>query len=321
MIALTRRLTLLMPALAASPAIADTAWPSRPVRMIVPFAPGGPSDGIGRILAEALAPKLGQPVVVENRPGGGSVTGTTVAAQANDAHTLLVASGAHVVNRALHPNLPFDPLRDFQPIGLISTTPLVVTVPASSPLHGLEDLIAAAKANPGRITYGSAGTATINTLAAELFKMQTGTDLTGVNYRGEGALLPDLAAGTVNVGFLNLLAPLPLIQDGRLRALAVTASSGVPQLPGVRSMRDQGVPGFDQVGGWWSLLGRGLPEQVLPRLDALLRETLAEPRTRERMLQLGMFPAPMPRAELARFLESEAARWAEVVRRANIRAE
>lgn len=321
MIAFTRRLMLALPALAAAPALAQPAWPTRPLRMIVPFAPGGPSDGVGRVLAEVLSQKLGQPVVVENRPGGGSVIGTVVAAQGNDGHTLLVASGAHVVNPALHLNLPYDPLRDFQPIGLISTTPLVVTVSANSPLHTLQDLVAAAKANPGGITYASAGTATINTLAAELFKMQTGTNLTAVNYRGEGALLPDLVSGVVSVGFLNLLAPLPLIRDGRLRALAVTADAGVPQLPGVPSMRDQGVPGFDKVGGWWSLLGRSLPEQELPRLTALLRETLAEARVHERMLQLGMFPAPMPQAEFTGFLRSEAARWAEVVRRANIRAE
>lgn len=311
-----------VPALAHRSAQATTAWPSRPVRIIVPFAPGGPSDGMARLLAEALSPLSGQPVIVENRPGAGSVVGSTAAAQANDGHTLLMASMSHVVNPSLYPNLPYDPLKDFAPIGLVSTTPLVVVVGANSPLRSLRDLIAAAQAQPGRLSYASAGNGTINHLAAELFKLREQVDLVNVTYRGEGALLPDLITGTVTVGFLNLLAPLPLLRDGRLRALAVTTETPLPMLPGVPSMRAQGVEGFEDIAPWWALVAaRGVPEAALDDLDARLAGLLKQPAFRERMLSYGMFPADVRRAQLNAFFEAEARRWGEVVRRAGIRAD
>jgi tripartite-type tricarboxylate transporter receptor subunit TctC len=310
------------PAFAARPTRAADAWPSRPVRMLVPFAPGGPSDGLARLLAEALSPLSGQPVIVENRPGAGSVVGTAAAAQANDGHTLLMASMSHVVNPSLHPNLPYDPLTDFAPIGLISTTPLVVTVGAGSSLRTLRDLIAAAKARPGQLTYASAGNGTINHLAAELFKLQERVDLINVTYRGEGALLPDLMSGRVTVGFLNLLAPLPHLREGRLRALAVTAEAPLPMLPDVPSMRAEGVEGFGDIAPWWALVAaRGVPDAALDELDAKLAGLLQQPAFRERMLSYGMFPAAVRRHQLDAFFRAEAARWGEVVRRAGIRAD
>lgn len=296
-------------------------WPSRALRLIVPFPPGGPSDSVGRVIAEALARQIGQPIVVENRPGAGSVIGTAAAAQGNDGHTLLLTSNAFTVNPSLVPRLPYDSERDFEPVGLISNTPLVLVVPAGSPIRDVAGLIAAAKARPGELTYGSAGNGTVNHLASELFRLRTGTDLLNVTYRGDGPLLTDLVAGRLSLSFLNLPSALPLARDGRVRVLATLADAPLPALPGIPTLAEVGVADV-QVAGMQALLAaRGVPEDGLQRLDAALAAILADPAMRDRLAGLGALPARGGREALRTILREQTARWAEVIRVSGIRAE
>lgn len=307
---------------ARSPAGAD--WPSRPLRLIIPFPPGGPSDGVGRLVGERISQILGQPVVPENRPGAGSMIGTAAAAQSTDGHTLLLASNSFTVNPSLHQSLPYDPIADFEPIGLISNTPLVIAVPASSPIHSVAELIAAARARPGELTYASAGNGTVNHLAAELFKGRTDVDITNVTYRGDAALMPDLLSGTVSVGFLNLPSTLPVLRPDGLRALAVMSEERLAALPDVPTLAAEGVEGVE-VGGMQALLAaaKGLPEGAAQKLEAALVKVLGQPGNRERLTALGALPARADggRAHLREFLRSQTERWGRVVRERGIRIE
>ncbi|MCC7428096.1 MAG: tripartite tricarboxylate transporter substrate binding protein [Alphaproteobacteria bacterium] len=302
-------------ATAARPARAQgAAWPNRPVRIIVPFPPGGPADGSARALAEVMGPALGQPVVVENRPGAGGVVGIGAAAQANDGHTLLMGSTSMTVTPALRSDLPYNIERDFEPIGMVSAQPLVVVVAANSPLRSIPDLVAAAKTRPGQLTAANSGNGTLAHLAAELFNGRMGVELAPVAYRGESLIMPDLLNGTVALGFLNLPILLPLIRDGRLRALAVTSPTPIPELPGVPTLSSVGVAGLD-VQGWAALLAaRGIPAEALPRLEAQLRAALASDPVRARFANFGVTPVISTRAQLRDYLKSEQTRWAEVVR-------
>jgi tripartite-type tricarboxylate transporter receptor subunit TctC len=307
--------------LAGGDARAEETWPTRPLRMIIPFPPGGPSDGVGRLIAEALMPRLGQPIVADNRPGAGSVIGTATAAQSADGHTLLLASNSFTVNTSLQPRLPYDPVADFEPIGLISNTPLVVAVPADSPIRNVAGLIVTARARPGELTYASAGNGTVNHLAAELFKDRVGVEITNITYRGDAALLPDLLNGTVSMSFINLPTALPLARQGQLRVLAVMATERLAALPDVPTLAAAGVDGVE-VGGMQALLAaRGIPEEGLRRIERAVVEVLAVPDMRRRLTSLGALPANGGREHLRQFLASQTARWREVVRSRGIRAE
>jgi tripartite-type tricarboxylate transporter receptor subunit TctC len=319
-----RALTVLLAGVAAFGARfarAADSWPARPVRIIVPFAPGGPADGSARVLAEVMAPHLGQPIVVENRPGAGGVVGITAAAQSKDAHTLLMGSTSMVVTPSMVPNLPYDVMRDFDPIGMVSAQPLVLVVPASSPLRSVAELISAARVQPGQLTAGNSGNGTLAHLTAELFAAETGVSITSVAYRGESALMPDLLAGRVSMGFLNLPILLPQIRAGKLRALATTTREPVPELPGVQTFK---ALKFDnlEVQGWAALLAaRGIPEQGLARLETLLGQALASAPVRERFAAFGVTPVVSGRTKLREYMQSEADRWGRVVRTRGIKAD
>jgi tripartite-type tricarboxylate transporter receptor subunit TctC len=303
------------------PLRAAEAWPTRPIRLIVPFPPGGPSDSVGRIIGEALARLLGQAVVVENRPGAGSVIGTAAAAQSTDGHTLLLTSNSFTVNPSLVARLPYDSERDFEPVGLISNTPLVLAVPAASALRDVAGLVAEAKARPGALTYGSAGNGTVNHLASELFKLRTGTDVLNVTYRGDGPLLTDLVAGRLSLAFLNLPSALPLARDGRVRVLATLADAPLAALPGIPTLDELGIPDLKVAGMQALLAARGVPEDGLQRLDTALAAVLAEPGLRDRLAALGALPSQGGREALRVILREQTARWAEVIRVSGIRAE
>jgi len=305
----------------AGPARAQgAAWPDRPVRIIVPFPPGGPADGSARALAEAMAPRLGQAVVVENRPGAGGVIGIGAAAQARDGHTLLMGSTSMTVTPSMRSDLPYDVLRDFEPIGMVSAQPLVLTVPAASPLKSVADLVREGRGKRGVFTGATSGNGTLSHLTIELFNGRTGTEIQPVAYRGESAIMPDLLGGTISLGFLNLPILLPLLRDGRLRALAVTARARIPQLPNVPTFAEAGVAGLE-VEGWAALLAaRGVPPAGLARLEQVLRECLGLEPVRQRLTNFGTTPVSSTRAELAAFLRAEMTRWGEVVRSRNIRA-
>jgi tripartite-type tricarboxylate transporter receptor subunit TctC len=320
----TRRaaLALFAAALAATPAFAAEPWPTRPVRIIVPFAPGGGADTSARVLAELLGPQLGQSMIVENKPGAGSAVGVMAAAQARDGHTLLMGSNSMVINPSLNPALTYDVARDFDAVGMVSAQPLVLVVPADSSIHSIADSVAQAKAKPGALSAGNSGNGTLAHLASELFAAQTGVTLTPVAYKGESALLPDLIAGRVSLGFLNLPSVASHIKSGRLRALAVSSPQPVPQLPGVPTLRSLNYPSLE-VQGWAALLApKGtIPPEGLARLEDLLTKALASDVVKAKFAALSVTPVIMSREATAKFLQAEGARYAAVIKARGIKVE
>jgi tripartite-type tricarboxylate transporter receptor subunit TctC len=324
--AISRRHTLALAATGSvgllSTASRAAGWPQRPVRLIVPFPPGGPADGAARVLAEQFTPDLGQSVVVENRPGAGSAIGVTAAAQSKDGHTLLMGSNSMVINPSLQPAIGYDVQRDFDAIGMVSAQPLVLVVPAASSIKSLDDLIAEAKAQPGKITTGNSGYGTLAHLASEIFSAQTGAQLTPVPYKGESALLPDLVGGLVSAGFLNLPGIVAQIRSGKLLPLAVSSAEPIAELPGIPTFRKLGYPGLE-VQGWAALLApKGtIPADQLARLGTLLTKALSAPAVQERFTALALLTMPMERAATERFLREEGERYAAVIKARGIKAE
>ena len=301
-------------------AFAATAWPTRPVRIIVPFAPGGAADASARLLADLFAPKLGQSVVVENKPGAGSAIGVAAAAQAKDGHTLLMASNSMVINPSLNPQIGYDPVRDFDAVGMVSAQPLVLVVPASSEAKSLQDLIALAKARHG-LTAGNSGNGTLAHLTSEIFAGQAGVQITPVAYKGESALMPEMISGLVDFGFPNLPSVAPHIKSGRLRALAVSSPQPAAELPGVPTLRALGYPALE-VQGWAALLApKGtIPAEGLARLEGLLAEALGSETVRTRFVALNVSPFAMNRQATAKFLQDETTRYASVIKTRGIKA-
>lgn len=302
---------------------AAEAWPNRPLRVIVPFAPGGPADGLARMLAErVLGPKLGQPVVVENRGGAGGVIGTGAAAQANDGHTLLFGS----ISMTIVPHLQaqpvgYDVVKDFTPLAQIASTPFLLIVPASSPFKDVAGLVAAAKAKPRSITAANSGYGTLSHMTTELFNRQAGVEIEPVVYRGEGVLLPDLLGNEVGMGFLTLSSMLPHLQAGTLRALAVAGEKRLPELPDVPTLTEAGVPGIE-VDGWQAMFApRTVPAEGAARVAAILAEAMAQPEIRERITSFGAVPASRSNADFVAMVPAEFQTWGALVKERNIRVE
>lgn len=303
-------------------ASAADPWPSKAVRIIVPFAPGGGADGSARVLAEALAPQLGQPVIVENKPGAGSAIGVAAALQSRDGHTLLMGSNSMVINPVLNPRLSYDVARDFDAIGMVSQQPLVLVVPADSPARTVAELIAHAKAHPGELSAGNSGTGTLAHLTAELFSLQTATPVVSVAYKGESALVPDLISGLVSIGFLNLPSVIVHIRSGRLRALAVSSPQAVPELPNVPTFRSLGLQSLE-VQGWATLVApKGtIPPEGLARLETLLAAALKSDTVRKRFAALSLTPFESGREATRQYLKTEGSRWEQVIRTRGIHVE
>ena len=295
-------------------------FPERPLRLVVPFAPGGASDLVARILAEPMGAALGQPVVVDNRPGAGGNLGAEMAARAApDGHVLLLgAPGALTVNPHLYPDLPFAPLRDFAPVGRVFTTDHVVCVHPAVPATTLGEFIALLRARPGQLAYASAGTGATTHLFGELFRMQAGVDMLHIPYRGSGPAVADLIAGTVQAMFDQLPSSIGHIQAGRLRALAVTGAGRNALLPAVPTAAESGLPDY-VVTSWNALLApAGTPAPVVARLNAVVAAALGDPAVRARMAPLGAEPAAGSPEALAALLAAETERWGRVVREARI---
>jgi tripartite-type tricarboxylate transporter receptor subunit TctC len=310
----------LLALLAAAPVLAraQAAWPVKPITVIVPFAPGGAGNGSVRILAEIIGPRIGQSIVVENRPGGGGVPGTQSVTQSSDDHTLLMGSTTMTILPALRNDLPYDVQRDLQPVGMISSQPLVFAVAANSQLKTLDDLVKRGKT--GDLTAGNSGVGTLSHLTTELTNHKLGTKLLAVPYKGDAALIPDVAAGTISMGVMNLPVALPLIQSGRLRALAVTSTQPVASLPGVPVLKTLGNEFV--ISGWAALFAaKNVPPAGVNRFEALLRAALAEPEVHKRFDAFGVAPEASTPAQLREFIRSETARWADVVKSRGIRLE
>ncbi len=321
---LRRRLGALFLACLAAPslALAQAPYPSKPIRLVVPFAAGGAVDTVGRVVGERLSTQMGQPVIVDNRPGANANIGTeNVARSAPDGYSLLVAANGVVTNNTLYPKLSFNGLRDFVAVARLGYAPLVLVVPASAPYKTVPELLAAARAKPGDMSYGSAGNGSSGHLAGALLASVGKFDALHVAYKGGSPALVDLIAGRTSFMLLNPLEVLPHIQSGRLRALAVSGAQRAPMLPNVPTMAEAGLPNFD-ASVWWTLLApAGTAPEVVAKLNAETRKALADAGTREKLGALGAVITPSSPQEAAAFLKSESAKWEQVIRAADIKAD
>jgi tripartite-type tricarboxylate transporter receptor subunit TctC len=313
----------LLCALAILPAAAQESFPNRPIRFIVPFAAGGPSDIVARLLAQKMTETLGQPVVIENRAGAGGVTGLDTAARATpDGHTIAIGSaGGLAISPRLGRGTPYDPLRDLAPLTLAVSVPEPLVVPRAMPYQNIQELIAAARAQPGRLNYGSTGTGSMPHLAGEQFRGAAGLDMVHVSYRGGGPLATALLQNEVQVGFADLPVLLPHIRSGAIRALAVGAPSRLPWIPDVPTMAEVGLPSVD-ASNWHGVVAPAqVPEPILVRLHAAVAGAINDPEINRRLQDQGAIPGGNSRAEFTAFLRSELEKWGEVIRRANITAD
>jgi tripartite-type tricarboxylate transporter receptor subunit TctC len=303
------------------PALAQD-FPSKPVRLVVPYSAGGGADTTARLIAPKLQEALGQTVVVDNKPGAGGTIGDDAVAKAPpDGHTLLIGAFAHAVNPSLMAKMPFRTPEDFAPVSLLVTVPELLVVTPSFPAKNVQELVAMAKAEPGKLSYGSSGNGTAQHLAAELFKMRTGTDIQHVPYKGGALAVADVAAGHVPFYFGNMSSALPQARAGRVRALAVTSSQRSPAAPDVPTMAESGVTGCE-ISEWNALLApAATPKAVVERLQAEVVKILAMEEIKAKFADLGAQTIASTPAELAVFLRSEMAKWAEVVKVAGIKIE
>ena len=318
-----RRLLALSAAATLAPVLSDRGlaqtWPSRFVKLVVPFPPGGGTDAIARIVAGKLSEIWGQQVVVENRGGAATNIGTEAVARAEpDGYTLLLCSLNMAVNRYLFPTLSYDPVADFAPVSLICDYPNVMAVPITSPAHSVVEFINFARANRGKVSFASSGHGTSVHLSAELFKRLAKVEMLHVPYRGAGPALNDLLPGRVDVMFNNIGAVLPLIQSDRLRGLAVTTKKRTPAAPQMPTIAESGVPGFD-VSSWYAIFApRKTPPEIVRKVNADIVTALADPATRERLEQLGVVIVGSTPAELAAHLKAEMDKWGPVIQDAGI---
>jgi tripartite-type tricarboxylate transporter receptor subunit TctC len=300
---------------------AQAAWPSKPVRVIVPFAPGGSTDVIGRLLAQKLAEMWGQSVVVENRTGaGGNIGADLVAKSPGDGYTLLFASGSIAINPQLYKNMPFDTQKDLVPITNVASGPMLVVVPDDSPAKSVKDLIAMAKARPGTVNFGSAGVGSQVHLAAENFADAAGIDIVHVPYKGEAPAYTDLIGHQTQMMVGNFAAASALLGAGRLRALAVTGKTRSPLLPDVPTVSESGLPNFENT-GWFGLFApAGTPPDVLSRIQRDSLKVLAATDFKARLYVQGMAPVGNTPAQFAKAMDEESKHWAAVVKNRKLSA-
>ena len=305
-----------------TPAAAQT-YPSRPIRMIVPFAPGGNVDINARAVAPGLGQLLGQQVIVDNRAGAGGTIGTdTVAKSAPDGYTLLMASSSIMTNGpAVYPKLPYDIVRDFAPVGRVAVVPLVIIVHPSLPARNTGELIAIAKAQDGKLVFANAGVGTTNHLIAELLMIRTGARMTLIPYKGSAPALIDLVAGHVYGHVDQISSALPYIKAGRIRAIAVTTAKRAMALPEVPTLAESGVPGFDASTVTGILAPARMPRDVVQKLNIALGQVLAQAAVKERFAAVGAEVQPSSSDELAAWIRDDLAVWVNVVKQAGIKLE
>jgi tripartite-type tricarboxylate transporter receptor subunit TctC len=310
---------LLVAALAA-PAIADD-YPNRPVRLIVPFPPGGSNDVVGRLVAKQLSVQLGQQVFVDNRGGAGGVIGTEAAAgTAPDGYTLLVVSIAHAVNPALH-KLGYDPIKSFTPISILASGPNVLVVNPDLRVNSVKELVALAKEKPGQLNYASAGIGSFQHLGGELFKLTAGVNIVHVPYKGGGPAMEDVIAGNVKIMFSSLIQTTPFIKSGQLRPLGVGSAKRNPVLPDVPTIAEAGVPGY-VAENWWGILApAGTPQPIVETLYKATQAALKSPELQAQFAREGAASVEMTSAEFGEYIKSEMDKWTRVVREGGIKAE
>ena len=302
-------------------ASAQSDYPNRPIRLIIPFPAGGSNDIVGRAIAMQMSEKLGKQVVVDNRTGAGGVIGTELASKEKpDGYTILVISIAHSVNPWLY-KLPYDPIKAFTPIGLMGVGTNVLTVHPSLPANSLKDLLAMAKEKPGELSYASAGIGTFQHLGAELFRLEAKVNLLHVPFRGGGPALTDVLGGHNKIMFSSLVQAVPHIKSGRLRALGTGGKERIPALADVPTISEAGVPGYEAL-NWWGLLAPvGTPPAVIARLHKALSEAQDTPEIQSQFEKEGAATRKMEPEEFGKFIESEMKKWERVVKEGGIKAE
>jgi tripartite-type tricarboxylate transporter receptor subunit TctC len=296
------------------------AYPERPIRLVVPVAPGGAVDVVGRIVGQKLSVLLGQNVIIDNRAGANYIIGTEIVARsAPDGYTLLTTAGGHTINPAVYRKLPYDTLRDFAPISHIANSGgLVIVVHPSFPAHSLQELIDMARASPGKIIYGSAGVGNLTHIAGEMFQVMAGVKLTHVPYKSAGPAINDLLGGQIPLMFGPSPAVMPMVQAGRLRPLAYTGLKRSEQLPAVPTVNELGIKGYEAT-GWYGLYGpRGVPKAIVDRLSAAVRQIVQMPDMRERFAALNLEPVGSSPEEFLQFLKQDLRKYAEIARKAGI---
>ena len=310
-------------ALSFSQAGLAQTYPDKPVRLVVPFPPGGSNDVVGRIVAQALGERLGQQVIVENKGGAGGIVGTeAVAKAAPDGYTLIIgAVSTFAGNPSLHQNLSFDVMKDFTAIAPVAQGPFVLAVPAESPAKTTEDLIKLAKDKPGSLNYGSSGVGSSLHLVSELFRAKAGIDAVHVPYKGLGPAMTDLLSGRIQFIFSDMSPLAPYVESGKLRALGVSTEGTFASFPNLRPLTASGAPGF-VAAGWYGILGPAkMPQAVVARLHKELTAIAEDPAMKERFAKLGVAPWTSSPAEFQAFIGNEVKKWTEVVKTANIKPE
>jgi len=299
------------------------SWPSRPIHYIVPFPPAGATDITARIVADKITGPLGQPVIVENRPGAAGNVGTEQVAKATpDGYTVLQLTVAQSISQTLYTKLGYNVERDLAPVALIAHVPNVMEVNPSVPVHSVQEFIALAKSKPGKIYFASSGSGTSIHMSGEMFKMMTGVDIVHVPYKGSGPALADLVGGQgVSVMWDNLPSSMAFIKSGKLRALAVTSAKRFPALPDLPTMQEAGVPGFEATAWFGMVAPKAMPRPIVERLNAEVNKALAMPDVREKLLQQGAEAAPGSPEDFGRFIHNEVAKWAKVVKASGARVD
>ena len=299
------------------------AYPDRPVRWIVPFAPSGPTDLMSRAVAEKLSQRLGQQFVLDNRSGaGGNIGAEVVSKSAPDGYTLMIGHvGTHAINVTLYPSVGFDPVRDFTPITLIATLPLALVIHPAVPAKDVKELIAYAKAHPGQLNFASAGNGGPTHLAGELLKSSALIDIVHVPYKGNAAALLDLVAGRVQIMFSNMLTSMPHVRAGKLRAIGISSVRRSPQAPDLPTIAESGLPGFSAV-PWYGVLGpAGLPRPIVGKLNSEITRALAQPDMQERFVAQGIDLQSSSPEQFGALIKSEVVKWRKVVRDAGAKVD
>ncbi len=305
----------------AIPALAQS-WPAKPVRMIVPFPAGGVLDRLTRVTGQRLSEQWGQPVLVENRPGGSTIIGTEFVARAPaDGYTLLMMAATFVINPSLRAKMPFDTLKDFAPVTKLAQTPNVFVVHPSLPVKTVKDVIALAKARPGELTYASIGTGTPQHLAGEMFKQIARIDLVHVPYQGGAPAVTAMLGGHVSMMFVNLAEVQPYIEVGRMRLIAVATAKRVETFKQVPTMTESGVPGFDSTSWFGMVAPAGTPKEIIAKLQADIAKTLQMPDTRANLVAQGLTPVGDTPEQFAAFIRQEMATYGKVIKDGNIKAD
>ncbi|WP_280156599.1 tripartite tricarboxylate transporter substrate binding protein [Piscinibacter sp. XHJ-5] len=316
-------LALVLASLAPWAGAQAQGYPSRPIQLVIPFPPGGATDIVGRLVGTKLGERLGQPVVIENRPGAGTVIGASFVAKAPaDGYTLLASSGStFTVNPAIHPKLPYDPVKSFEPIGLVSRVPLIVLANSAVPIKDLKQLIAAVQREPGKYVYGSFGNGTTAHFTGELLWSAAGVKLQHIAYKGSAPAMTDLLGGQIPFTIDTVTAALPHLKSGKLKAIAVTGAKRATQLPDVPTVAESGLAGFASE-SWLAIAApRGLPADVRTKLQQALAEAMNDKGVRDKLVENGLEVAYEPAAAVAARIEDELPRMRAIAERANIRAD